>query len=801
MKYFKVRNDIIKMNAEGNPTTTDEPKWLRDTIDTWKETYGENIGGGRFFADEDARYSYIISPNDNLMDLSQNDLEEISEVGIITIINKAFPPSVITREGEPDEIVPSPSLKKVCSIFWGYATNHTGTISVNETWALADNDHHITGNITINANIVLTIAAGCNVYYDGDYTITLQAGTSGKTTITAIGTSTSRITIEANASRTGTGKNTSISYAIRSANNNNITLQYCNLANMVYVVICDSVTGQTLVFDHLYVRNCYIFFSSNNASIVSDLTVSNSEFIDMAGAVGYFSSSSTATATHTLTNCVFYGTNILIGGKTSGVITVNFTDCFFLPRCCGANGYISSNYALNFTRCLFQGLSVSNGNRQIFSITDSILFASNSNNHTVYNNSGSTSNSTLTTTDLLLNFGDNLYHLINYSTAATTITATSVFMAGSRGADINNYYTGTETPAQMGVLGGGVITLVTPRTTRNFPFTASSIASSAIGDNSATISWTGTFRTRNRVRYGTSSGVYNMTVEPIGTWSNSDGKGQYAASPTIVLSNLKVDTVYYYVCESYDWVTTKWNTSAENTFQTTGALTLPTFSGISSLTDLASLTVGILASWSAATGTKTEYQIFIKKDNNTNLFTSTYLKCYALDTSTSMELYTYADNTTNIANGDTVFVGVRACNTLSYCDTNTTSISAMATLGSAPTFSGITGLENVGFGALLVSWGTATGTTTNYNIYAKVGSAPTFTEKPIKVDTSYLSFKLTHLSDGTRLTDSDNVYVSVRAENTPTLIDTNIAVLNEYVQGSGSVGVIVGDTVALSLKG
>jgi hypothetical protein len=52
----------------------------------------------------------------------------------------------------------------VTSIF--AQTNHSGTISSNETWFVAGNPHIITGNITVSAGVTLTIEPGAEVYFN-----------------------------------------------------------------------------------------------------------------------------------------------------------------------------------------------------------------------------------------------------------------------------------------------------------------------------------------------------------------------------------------------------------------------------------------------------------------------------------------------------------------------------------------------------------------------------------------------------------------------------------------------------------
>jgi hypothetical protein len=106
--------------------------------------------------------------NEYLMDLANDDLEEITEEVFEVYVAETYPQRTITIEGE-EETIPTPSLEQVHKMWFGYAQNHTGTISSNETWTLANSPHHITGNITIAADVVVTIEAGCDVQFDGNY--------------------------------------------------------------------------------------------------------------------------------------------------------------------------------------------------------------------------------------------------------------------------------------------------------------------------------------------------------------------------------------------------------------------------------------------------------------------------------------------------------------------------------------------------------------------------------------------------------------------------------------------------------
>ncbi len=51
---------------------------------------------------------------------------------------------------------------------FAYSTNHSGNLNT-QTWYSADNPHIITGNVTVNDGETLTIEAGCEIKFDGNY--------------------------------------------------------------------------------------------------------------------------------------------------------------------------------------------------------------------------------------------------------------------------------------------------------------------------------------------------------------------------------------------------------------------------------------------------------------------------------------------------------------------------------------------------------------------------------------------------------------------------------------------------------
>jgi len=107
--------------------------------------------------------------------------------------------------------------------------------------------------------------------------------------------------------------------------------------------------------------------------------------------------------------------------------------------------------------------------------------------------------------------------------------------------------------------------------------------------------------------------------------------------------------------------------------QTSVAYTAPTFAGITGLEDVGG---GMLkASWAAATGTVTSYDVYVKNTNDTDLFTSANLKAQLPNDTTSFKFRVQADNDTLLTSTDEWFVGVRATNT-GNSDTNTASLSS-----------------------------------------------------------------------------------------------------------------------------
>ena len=80
-----------------------------------------------------------------------------------------------------------------CLVFPGVsATNHSGDITSSETWYAADNDHIVTGTVTVGSMATLTIEAGAHVYFDRGYSLIVDGE------LVADGTSSSYILFTSN---------------------------------------------------------------------------------------------------------------------------------------------------------------------------------------------------------------------------------------------------------------------------------------------------------------------------------------------------------------------------------------------------------------------------------------------------------------------------------------------------------------------------------------------------------------------------------------------------------------------------
>jgi hypothetical protein len=439
--------------------------------------------------------------------------------------------------------------------------NHTGTISTSEIWDVSAGDHHLTGNITIAPNVSLTFAPGTKIYNDAQWTITLNAGTSGFTTFYAVGTPTSPIYWGRGAAGIGSGF-TSINTL---PNNCVVNVQYAKLEGLALFLNYGAPTNTTVTLKHLCVRDFHAGFLQFADNYSDSFIVSNCYF-DKAGSNGsgasglYLGVANISAGSVTYNDCFFNPCPVLRGTILSGAgHTISFNDCYFQDTSLIVSAATTPNYTYNFNRCVFYNMVLfSNGSAVTnpFTINNSIISKIGFTAQV-----GSRNSNIISNTDIGNGANDINYAITNNNiSGSNTVTLSGCYVTGFRLGNTNYTATSGQT--------FGAITIADERTTPNFPFSPTSIVVSSITTSSVIISWTGLFRTRNRLRYGTTSGYYPMNAEFYGTWENWDGKGQLATSPSFTLYNLQSGTTYYYVCETYDLIYNIWNASVEQTFTT-----------------------------------------------------------------------------------------------------------------------------------------------------------------------------------------------------------------------------------------
>ncbi|MEZ5195379.1 MAG: T9SS type A sorting domain-containing protein [Bacteroidales bacterium] len=151
-------------------------------------------------------------------------------------------------------------------------TNHSGTISSNETWLLADGPHTITGNITVADGITLTIEEGNTVYVDAGRRIRVRGA------LIANGSAANNITFTSNSAIPAKGDWNNIYFTDADAGS---ILNYCNVeyggstAGLVRVV--NSASNVTITNCNLSNSATYGIYVSNAAAnpIIADCNISD----------------------------------------------------------------------------------------------------------------------------------------------------------------------------------------------------------------------------------------------------------------------------------------------------------------------------------------------------------------------------------------------------------------------------------------------------------------------------------------------------------------------------------------------
>jgi len=100
-------------------------------------------------------------------------------------------------------------------------TYHSGDITSDETWYAAGNPHIVSGDVKVINTVLLTIEAGCQVKFDGDYHLMVDG------TLVADGTETDHIAFTSNQSTPANGDWEYIIFNVADGSN---LLDYCDIS-------------------------------------------------------------------------------------------------------------------------------------------------------------------------------------------------------------------------------------------------------------------------------------------------------------------------------------------------------------------------------------------------------------------------------------------------------------------------------------------------------------------------------------------------------------------------------------------
>ena len=183
----------------------------------------------------------------------------------------------------PGVILFSPFLNTVSA-----QTNVSGPITQNATWNLAGSPYIVTGDVTVNSTVTLTIDAGVEVKFNGNYSLIVNG------TLNSLGTAAQRVKFTSNQTTPARGDWNRIQINNGSSTLNYLEVEYSNEG----IYLAQNVTGVTI-------QNG-IFTNNNNGVHIetsAGATVQNSSFQN--NREGLWAGSATAVVTgSTLTNNV-----------------------------------------------------------------------------------------------------------------------------------------------------------------------------------------------------------------------------------------------------------------------------------------------------------------------------------------------------------------------------------------------------------------------------------------------------------------------------------------------------------------
>jgi len=174
------------------------------------------------------------------------------------------------------------------------ATDHSGTITVSETWSAAGNPHIVTATVTVNAGVTLTIGDGAEVYFHSNGRINNYG------TLTAVGTSGNGILFTSNGAF--------LWYGLRLfLTSGEGTMEYCTFENASNGI--DATSSGTISVANTIIRDGGTGIKHTNGVVqLTSVTIVDhtSNGINGTGAVP-----------------TFMDTNILIDNCTTGIKVAN----------------------------------------------------------------------------------------------------------------------------------------------------------------------------------------------------------------------------------------------------------------------------------------------------------------------------------------------------------------------------------------------------------------------------------------------------------------------------------------------